>query len=172
MIGKPVARLGDKGNHGGQIVTASDKIFANEIPIARVGDTYACKISTHPPNKIINGANGVTEEGQAIAHTGSKTACGATIIEGSPNVFVGDNVAFYSGVTAEKTAKYEEFFVLTDEKGQPVAGIKYRLTTEDGKVVEGVTGNDGKTLLVTTAQPEAVDIQIVLDHLAPYKNKA
>ncbi|WP_145250017.1 PAAR domain-containing protein [Pseudomonas sp. SJZ131] len=44
MAGKPVARLGDPGSHGGKISTGSSPIFVNALPVALVGDTYSCPI--------------------------------------------------------------------------------------------------------------------------------
>lgn len=54
MAGKPVARLGDPGSHGGSISTGSSPIFVNSLPIALVGDTYACPL--HGSNPITTGA--------------------------------------------------------------------------------------------------------------------
>lgn len=98
MAGKPVARLGDPGSHGGKIITGSSTVFVNGLPVARVADLYGCGDPEHTPNPITSGANTVKGEGQPIAHVGSQTACGAIITQGSPNVFVGDNVSFGGGI--------------------------------------------------------------------------
>ena len=82
-----VARLTDTGSHGGAIVTGSPNCLVNGLPVARVGDTYACPI--HGGNPITSGAPAAFVNGRNIAHVGSKTACGATIVTGSPNTFVG-----------------------------------------------------------------------------------
>lgn len=83
-----VARLGDTGSHGGSIVTASGDTFANGRGVARVGDTYNCAF--HGPNPITSGSSDTITNGQQTAHVGSTTACGATIITGSPDVFVNE----------------------------------------------------------------------------------
>jgi uncharacterized Zn-binding protein involved in type VI secretion len=82
-----VARLGDTGSHGGAIVSGSPNTTVNGLPVARVGDTYACPI--HGPNPIVSGSPRAFANGRNIAHIGSATACGATITSGSPNTFVG-----------------------------------------------------------------------------------
>ena len=84
---KSVARIGDTGSHGGAIVTGSPNVTVNGIPIARVGDTYLCSI--HGPNPIVQGSLKTTANNLQIARIGDPTACGATIISGSPNTFDG-----------------------------------------------------------------------------------
>ena len=86
MSGKPVARVGDTGSHGGSITTGSNSFFVNSKPIARVGDIYDCP--EHGPNPIVTGASHVFGQGYLVAHIGSKTACGAIIVSGSPDTFV------------------------------------------------------------------------------------
>jgi uncharacterized Zn-binding protein involved in type VI secretion len=91
MADKGVARKGDTGSHGGTITTGSGKVFVNDRPMARVGDTYACP--KHGNNPIISGVQTVFVEGMLAAHVGSKTACGATITSGSPDTFVDDSAS-------------------------------------------------------------------------------
>lgn len=45
---------------------------------------------------------------------------------------------------------YDEQFVLRNKAGQAVPKMKYRIKTEDGKVIEGVTDEEGKTEQVTS----------------------
>jgi uncharacterized Zn-binding protein involved in type VI secretion len=87
MAAQPVARLTDAGSHGGAVVTGSPDVTVNGLPVARVGDTYACP--RHGPNPITSGAPRATANGRNIAHVGSGTACGATIVSGSPDTVVG-----------------------------------------------------------------------------------
>lgn len=84
-----VARLGDAGSHGGTIITASPDVFVNDKPVARVGDLYACP--DHGVNPIVTGSPDIAVNDKAAAVVNiSKTACGATITEGSSDV--SDNV--------------------------------------------------------------------------------
>lgn len=73
-----IARLGDPGSHGGNIITSASRSKAEGILIARIGDTYDCLL--HGPNPIITGATRSKCEGPLIAFNGSLTACGASII--------------------------------------------------------------------------------------------
>ena len=50
------------------------------LPIARLGDTHACPL--HGPNVIVEGGR-ATADGMPVARQGDKTACGATITQGS-----------------------------------------------------------------------------------------
>lgn len=77
----PVARIGDTGSHGGQIVTGASKLTVEGAKAARVGDTYACPI--HGGNPITSGSSITTVEGAALARIGDSTACGATITSGA-----------------------------------------------------------------------------------------
>lgn len=64
MAGKPVARLGDPGSHGGNIITGSSPIFVNSMPVVLVGDTYACPV--HGSNPITTGAPHVSDWGRML----------------------------------------------------------------------------------------------------------
>jgi uncharacterized Zn-binding protein involved in type VI secretion len=80
-----VVRVGDPGSHGGAVSTGSPDVTANGIAVARVGDTYNCPI--HGPNPITSGSPDTFANGQAIARVGDSTACGATLVDGSPDTF-------------------------------------------------------------------------------------
>ena len=82
-----VARLGDRGSHGGAIITASPDVTADGIAVARVGDIYACPI--HGPNPIVTGSATVFANASNVARLGDLTECGAAIITASPDVLAG-----------------------------------------------------------------------------------
>ena len=80
-----IARLGDPGTHGGNVCSSAIRSYAEDILIARVGDTYCCPI--HGPNPIVTGcirtwceAVSIDDPIHQIAFDGSLTACGASII--------------------------------------------------------------------------------------------
>ena len=144
MAGKPVARLGDPGSHGGSISTGSSPIYVNSLPVACVGDLYACPI--HGPNPITSGAPHAFGLGKDVAHVGSQTACGASITAGSPDTFVGSASAspvsnVFSELLKEKT--FVEFQLLNDLE-QPIANEKFVLTLPDGKIINGVLDGEGR----------------------------
>ena len=119
MAGKGIARQGDTGSHGGEIVTGSDTIVVNGRPLARVGDTYACPI--HGNNPIISGAQSVFAEGVLVAHVGSMTACGAVITSGSPNTIVDDsqsiNILPESVIMNADDEEKKEIIEIVNERG-------------------------------------------------------
>ena len=82
-----VARLGDKGSHGGAIITASPNVNADGIALARVGDIYDCPI--HGPNPIVTGSATVSANGSKVARLGDLAECGAAIVTASPDVYAG-----------------------------------------------------------------------------------
>lgn len=83
----PVARLGDTGSHGGEIISASPNVTADGIEVARVGDIYACPI--HGSNPIVTGSATVFANASNVARLGDLTECGAAITSASPDVFAG-----------------------------------------------------------------------------------
>ncbi len=76
-----IARLGDAGSHGGRIATAASKWRCEGLPVARIGDLYACPI--HGSNPIVSGSSIWDCEGSPVARHGDVTACGATLISGA-----------------------------------------------------------------------------------------
>jgi uncharacterized Zn-binding protein involved in type VI secretion len=81
----PVATLGTPMTHGGAVVTAAPCVTIVGIPAARVGDMVTCPM--HGPAVITSGGLG-TIDGRRIAHHGSSTSCGATLVVagGGPTV--------------------------------------------------------------------------------------
>jgi uncharacterized Zn-binding protein involved in type VI secretion len=141
MSGKPVARLGDAGSHGGVITTASSTILVNGKRMARIGDTYGCP--EHGPNPIVTGASHVFGQGQLVAHVGSKTACGATIIEGSPDTFVGNIVTFCDGVILDTPIKSNWLAFTLNEPGS-CEGLSCEAYFSDGTVKNGLFNAQNK----------------------------
>jgi len=82
-----VARLGDLSSHGGSIISASSTVFADGIPVARVGDLHACPIPGHGTTAISAGSGRFVCEGDVIAVVNSTVGCGAIITTGSPKFY-------------------------------------------------------------------------------------
>ena len=87
----PTARLTDQISHGGEIITGSPDTFTNGLPTARIGDLAACSI--HGTVKIVTGAPSTFTNGRATARVTDLCSCGASIVTGSPDRFIGNNVA-------------------------------------------------------------------------------
>lgn len=128
--------------HGGSITTGASSTFVNGKVIARVGDIYGCP--KHGPNPIVTGAYSVYGQGQLVAHVGSKTACGVTIISGSPDTFV--DVPVLAEISAIEKLLEEKTYVefqLLDHKGDPIPLVGYIITLPDGEKRHGKLDNNG-----------------------------
>lgn len=81
-----VARVGDTSSHGGTIIAGSPTVFADGIPVARMGDNHSCPIPGHGTTPIVSTpATNTMANGMLVAVEGATTGCGATIITGSPD---------------------------------------------------------------------------------------
>lgn len=101
----PAARTGDPTVHGGAITTPPpgtvatvSTVLIGGRPAAVVGSLHVCAIPAHaalgPANVVLPGpaaaAGGqVLIGGLPAARAGDKTACGAVILTGAPNVLIG-----------------------------------------------------------------------------------
>ena len=79
-MGRPFIVLGDKTDHGGQVVEASAATDTGGKRIARVGDKVTCPKRGHGPTTIVTGDPTMLIDGKPAARHGDKTACGATLI--------------------------------------------------------------------------------------------
>ena len=87
-MAKAQARLGDRSNHGGMIVTGAARTLVNGRPAARMGDRHSCPLPGHGVLPIISGSPKVLIEGKPSARVGDAIACGARIVTGSPDTYV------------------------------------------------------------------------------------
>ncbi|WP_081334362.1 PAAR domain-containing protein [Burkholderia diffusa] len=80
-----VATLGTLTTHGGEVTSANAGVAINGRIAACVGDSVSCPL--HGRGVITHGGFG-TINGRQIAHHGSGTSCGATLIvsDGGPTV--------------------------------------------------------------------------------------
>ena len=73
-----IIRLDDTSDHGGAVITAAAKTYAEDKKIARIDDTLNCPL--HGPNAIVEGSANFLVEGKGVARHGDKTVCGASLI--------------------------------------------------------------------------------------------
>ncbi|MFT4249228.1 MAG: PAAR domain-containing protein [Pseudomonas sp.] len=85
-MARPFILLGDKLDHGGSVVSGSADTDVSGKPIARVGDTVACR--KHGTTTIVSGDDSMLIDGRPVARHGDKTACGGTLIASQSIVFV------------------------------------------------------------------------------------
>lgn len=140
--GMEALRIGDPGKHAAccgsnswKAATGAPGVFFNDIAAHRVADT--------------------TEH------------CGGSglLISGSANVIIGDfggaNPAAGGSTTSEPVPAYDQGFILKNARsGAPVANRRYRITTADGRVVEGRTNARGRTSVVDSEAEGALEIEV------------
>ncbi|MFC0178765.1 hypothetical protein [Thorsellia kenyensis] len=64
---------------------------------------------------------------------------------------------------------YSKFFVVKDKNtGKPIAHIIYRITTDDGRILEGATNMQGETREVFAESEDAIHFELLEDN--PTKN--
>ncbi|WP_431224281.1 PAAR domain-containing protein [Serratia sp. L9] len=85
---QPAARVGDAISHGGAITSGSGDVFTNSIPAAMVGMSVAA-CSLHGGSPVATGSGTVFINSLPAARVGDVTGCGASIVCGSGNVFIG-----------------------------------------------------------------------------------
>jgi uncharacterized Zn-binding protein involved in type VI secretion len=83
---RPVARIGDNTNENRPIKSGSFNVYANNIPVARIGDTVGCEDGGD--GFVASGSSNVYVNGIPVSGTGDTTTCPSTIINGSNDVFV------------------------------------------------------------------------------------
>lgn len=80
-------------SHPGIITSGAKQVYINFLPAARVTDRHTCLLppnaGPHPTSTIVQGSSSVFIEGQSAARQGDKAGCGAAIVSGSTDVFIG-----------------------------------------------------------------------------------
>ncbi|PKO29932.1 MAG: PAAR domain-containing protein [Betaproteobacteria bacterium HGW-Betaproteobacteria-7] len=80
-MSRPFILLGDKTNHGGVVISASESSDCNGKGIARVGDKVTCPKKGHGSvTTIATGDPTAIIDGRPAARHGDVTACGASLI--------------------------------------------------------------------------------------------
>lgn len=79
-MARPFIVLGDKTDHGGEVIEASSFTDSHGKQLARVGDKVTCPKKGHGTTVIATGDPTMIIDGRAAARHGDKTACGATLI--------------------------------------------------------------------------------------------
>lgn len=78
---RPFIVVGDKTDHGGEVIQGCASTDAAGKPMARVGDQVTCPKKGHGGTTVIaSGDPGCLIDGRPAARHGDKTACGATLL--------------------------------------------------------------------------------------------
>ncbi|WP_426207967.1 PAAR domain-containing protein [Massilia sp. TWP1-3-3] len=162
--------VGDRTSHGGTVVSGDSTYTIDDHPIARVGDKVfcpRCKMSTVIVTSRFPSASAF---GQALAYDQDSTSCGALLYSrhnGHAGWSVeGDDPAPKSTpveageAPASKALRFQEHFILHDGAGTLMSNVPYVVTTGEGKTFEGDTDAEGRTAVVWTDSPDALDVQV------------
>lgn len=160
--------LGDKTDHGGEVIEASGVTDTHGKRIARVGDKVQCPKKGHGTTIITTGDNTMLIDGKAAAYHGCKTSCGATLIS-SQSVTTVDFGGGSSSTQIEsqrtsvedKPLKFEfdEMIQAIDPvSGSPIAGIAYYIEAQNGQSYSGLTDAEGRCQRVDTQQAEELKV--------------
>ena len=79
-MGRPFIVLGDKTDHGGEVIEASGATDTHGKGLARVGDKVSCPKRGHRSTEIVTGDPTMIIDGKAAARHGDQTSCGAKLI--------------------------------------------------------------------------------------------
>ena len=140
--------LGDKTDHGGEVIEASGVTDTHGKRMARVGDRVQCPKKGHGATVIIEGDLTFVIDGKAVAYHGCKTSCGAILISSQAVTTVsfggggsGAGAAAASAAAATKSAL--QFFY--DEQAQlpSAVGLPWYIKARDGRTLSGTVGEDG-----------------------------
>lgn len=63
---------------------------------------------------------------------------------------------------ASGTFNYDQHFILhNDQTAEPLVSTPYRLTTPSGQVIEGISDEQGRTLLASSKAAEGVTVEVI-----------
>lgn len=74
-----IAKMGDRSDHGGVIISASGGFTVDGVAGAVSGDQHQCPIQGHGVTTISSTSSAVAS-GKSIVRSGDKAGCGASII--------------------------------------------------------------------------------------------
>lgn len=171
--------LGDRTDHGGEVIESSGVTDTHGKGIARVGDKVYCPKKGHGTTVIVTGDNTMIIDGKAVAYHGCKTSCGATLISGQAVTTVefggGAGAAGKSSASAAAGAGaaassalslsdvYDDQFELRDDAGVQLADTPYTVKLPSGELVHGATDEQGRTARYQT--DDAQTLEIFLGHI-------
>lgn len=179
--------LGDKTDHGGEVIEASGVTDTHGKRIARVGDKVQCPKKGHGTTEIVAGDITMLIDGKAVAYHGCKTSCGAMLISGQSvtTVDFGAGSGAPAAASAERTMAmasnrtqgdpreaaasgettvradeltFDEQFELRDSEGQLLADMPYTIRFASGELVRGETDSAGRTKRYSTENPSTVEL--------------
>lgn len=165
--------LGDKTDHGGEVIEASGVTDTRGKQIARVGDKVSCPKKGHGITVITTGDITMVIDGRAVAYHGCKTSCGAMLISSQAVTTVsfaggagaaasssnaGGSQSAAPAATAMKFDFDEQVRAIDHQTGEPIPGIAYFIETPNGERYFGRTNAEGHCQRVDTFQPDELTV--------------
>lgn len=155
--------LGDKTDHGGEVIEASGVTDTHGKRIARVGDKVQCPKKGHGTTSIVEGDLAFLIDGQGAAYHGCKTSCGAILISSQSVTtveFGGGSGAGAAASVASTAAQASTLKLLFDEQAQLVsaAGMPWFIKARDGRTLSGVVGDDGLLPRLDSMREDEFDV--------------
>jgi type VI secretion system secreted protein VgrG len=147
------------------------KLFANrgKVDIQAQNDALSVLAGKNIDIASVEGKVQITAQDELLLNCGNAyiRMKGGNIELGCPNNILLKstcvqkmNAASYSAPTVTLPSGFSEFFIAKDETtGEVLPNRRYRITTAEGKVFEGVTDMEGKTMEITTSSPEKISIE-------------
>ncbi|URQ60453.1 PAAR domain-containing protein [Pantoea alhagi] len=82
-------RIGDATSHGGALCSGSGSVYINGLPAAIAGASVAPCALGHGAAPVASGSGTVFINGLPAARLGDVTGCGAVVVSGSADVYIG-----------------------------------------------------------------------------------
>jgi uncharacterized Zn-binding protein involved in type VI secretion len=108
------------------------------------------------PTVLINGRP-AHRLGDATVHCGG----GGTLVSGSPDVIIGDEPFQGTALPPPQDLYDQAFVVRCQSTGTPLADVPYRITRDDGAIIEGRTDASGHTVVVQSRRPELLHFELL-----------
>jgi uncharacterized Zn-binding protein involved in type VI secretion len=170
--------LGDRTSHGGKVLECNSRRTIDGIPVARLGDLVWCPRCNRATKIITSRFPQIKENGIPSAFDMDMTDCGALLYSRHNNhAGYGSNAPTSNRATAaSSTAKataissgngpsVQEHFVFHDtDTGKGIVGLKYTLTSNDGRAIQGETDEHGRTGIVWTDSPNDLEVLLHAPH--------
>jgi uncharacterized Zn-binding protein involved in type VI secretion len=149
-------RVGDKTDHGGEVVEGFSFFQIDGKPAAGIGHAVTCP-KCSGKHYIVGGVDSFSIGGIAVAIDGMKTSCGATLIASQST----HTLEHTSGPVGDATGKFaadslpqhiasdeylEQLFVFKHgDTDEPVQGMAYKLTSNGSNLVDNAQLTSGST---------------------------
>ncbi|MCG5075209.1 PAAR domain-containing protein [Paraburkholderia tagetis] len=156
----PVVRFGDPTTTGGKVLAHKADIHDNGKKIALHLEHATCGTceGTFP---MFGTGEGMSDGDTQVVIQGDRVLCPC----GKNRVIAGPDVGVFVHKTPEAAPErdgasiaaraprhdvYDEQFALKAGNGQPLAGVRYRIVTDRGRVISGTTNGRGETERIAT----------------------